>query len=454
MKAVTGLIHLIILSFLFFSWHEMEAQSENSSVDPIFILEINDNIFPAAWRQLDRALDQAEEANAGLFLLKLNTYGGAVHIADSMRSRILRSPIKTAVLIDNNAASAGALISIACDSIFMVPGAMIGAATVVDATGAQLPDKYQSYMRATMRSTAEHQGRDPKIAEAMVDDRIYIPGVIDSTKTLTFTTQEAIKNQYCDAEIKNLEQLISSLGGKEEKVISYKASPMEGLISFLLNPAITSALLIIIFAGIYFELQSPGVGFPILASMLAAILYFAPHYLEGLAENWEILMFFIGLSLLVVEVFVLPGTGIAGVLGGIFVLSSILMTLLYNQWFDFTFTPPGNLSSASLSLLLTLIGSIVLIGFLGTRTGDSPWFKRIALQDTQNTSEGFTVKDKEAEPLISREAEAITDLKISGMIEVDGRRWDAITNGEFIEAGSRVKIIGQQTHYFIVKKIA
>jgi len=162
----------------------------------VYQLDITEDIYPATWRKVEKAVKEAEESNAAYLIINLNTYGGAVDAADSIRTKLLNTQVPTIVYINNNAASAGALISLACDSIYMSPGAKIGAVTVVNQTGIKMPDKYQSYMRATMRATAEVQGRDPQIAEAMVDESIVIPGIIDSTKTLTFTVNEAIRYDY------------------------------------------------------------------------------------------------------------------------------------------------------------------------------------------------------------------------------------------------------------------
>ncbi|HML85209.1 MAG TPA: nodulation protein NfeD, partial [Bacteroidales bacterium] len=205
------------------------------------------------------------------------------------------------VYIDNNAASAGALISIACDSIYMRSGANMGAATVVDQTGKAMPDKYQSYMRSMMRSTAEVKGRDPKIAEAMVDPRISVPGLIDSTMVLTFTPTEAIKWGYCQGSAENIPELLAKVGIDKYTIIKQEITPLDKFINFLINPLVSGVLIMIIVAGIYFELQTPGIGFPSFAAIAAAVLYFAPLYLEGLAANWEILLFIIGLILLLLS---------------------------------------------------------------------------------------------------------------------------------------------------------
>jgi membrane-bound serine protease (ClpP class) len=203
----------------------------------------------------------------------------------------LNSRIPVWVFIDDNAASAGALIAIACDSIYMKPGGKIGAATVVNQTGEQVPDKFQSYMRATMRATAEAQGkdtivsgsdtllvwrRDPAIAEAMVDPKLYVEGISDTGQVLTFTANEAVLNGYSEGTAESMEEVIAKLGLEEYTLKTYTPSSMDKVIGFLINPLVSGVLIMIIIGGIYFELQSPGIGFALGASIVAALLYFAP----------------------------------------------------------------------------------------------------------------------------------------------------------------------------------
>src|SRR5690606_27812701 len=172
------------------------------------------------------------------------------------------------------------------------PGASIGAATVVNGTdGAAAPDKYQSYMRSMMRSTAEATGRNPKIAEGMVDEKIEIEGVTTSGSVITFSVSEAIQHGFCEGEIASIGALLKAQNLESAEVLAYEEDTIDKIISFFLNPAISGVLILIIIGGIYFELQTPGIGFPIFASILATILYFIPFYLNGLAENWEILVF-------------------------------------------------------------------------------------------------------------------------------------------------------------------
>ncbi len=317
----------------------------------VYQFDINEEIGPAIWRKMQKAMNEAQTEQADVFLLHINTYGGALIAADSMRTAILNYPIPTFVFIDNNAASAGALISIACDSIYMRSGANIGAATVVNGTDGQaMPDKYQSYMRAMMRATAEAQGgdtitkngkqtikwrRNPLLAEAMVDDRLVVPNVIDSGKTLTFTANEAILHGYCEGKAESAEEVLQKSGIKNYELKTYRPSILQNIISFLVNPFLQSILIMIIIGGIWFELQSPGVGFPLLAAGIAALLYFMPLILEGFAANWEIGIFVLGVLLLLVEFLLIPGFGVAGISGILLVIIGLVLSMIDTLDFDF-----------------------------------------------------------------------------------------------------------------------
>ncbi|MDR3251738.1 MAG: nodulation protein NfeD, partial [Tannerella sp.] len=214
----------------------------------IYQIDIKKEIDKTSQIYLNKGMNEALSLKADAILIHLNTYGGILDAADSMRTAILYSPVPVYVFIDNNAASAGALISIACKKIYMRKGASIGAATVVNQTGEAMPDKYQSYMRAMMRATAEAHGRDtiisgndtifkwvrdPKIAESMVDDRIEIPNLIDSGKTLTFTAEEAVEWGYCDGVAESTEDVITQyLEYNDYELKSYSPSWLDNFKGF------------------------------------------------------------------------------------------------------------------------------------------------------------------------------------------------------------------------------
>lgn len=350
----------------------------------IYTFAIQDNIAAPTWRITQEAFEEALALNADVVILHLNTYGGEVSAADSIRTKILNAPMPVHVYIDDNAASAGALIAIACDSIYMKPGGKIGAATVVNQTGEQVPDKYQSYMRATMRATAEAHGkdtiftgtdtlyvwhRDPAIAEAMVDPRLFVEGVSDTGQVLTFTASEAISNGYCEGTAASMEEVIAKLGIEEYELSTYTPTGMDKMIGFLINPMISGVLIMIIIGGLYFELQSPGIGFALGASIVAALLYFAPLYLEGMAENWELILFIVGVILIMVEIFAIPGFGVAGVAGIIAIITGLTLSLVDNVVFeDPEFTGEGlGILLKSLSLVLVAVLAGVIFSLWATR---------------------------------------------------------------------------------------
>ena len=322
-----------------------------------------------------------------------------------MRTLLLNTNIPTYAYIENNAASAGALIAIACDSIYMQQGSRIGAATVVNETGEAMPDKYQSYMRATMRATAEAQGRDttvnasgdttitwrrdPIIAEAMVDQRIVIPQLSDSGQVLTFTANEALENNYCEAVVSNLEEAITQhIGAKQYTITQYTPSLYDDIAGFLTNPALQALMVTLIIGGIFFELKTPGIGLPSAIALIATVLYFVPLFIGGTAESWEVLAFVVGIILLIIELFVIPGFGVAGVSGIIFILGALILAALNNIVFDFTFVADDDVTRSILTVLAGLVVAIVLLIYLSHRIGSRGMLYKFALHTEQQNGQG------------------------------------------------------------------
>lgn len=402
---------------------------------------------------LRNGLSEADSLKADAILIHLNTYGGQVDAADSMRTAILYNPIPVYIFIDNNAASAGALISIAGKKIYMRKGANIGAATVVNQTGSAMPDKYQSYMRSMMRSTAEAHGkdtiiqgrdtiykwiRDPKIAEAMVDERIVIANLVDTGKVLTLTAEEALKWGYCDGIAETPDEVITQyIGYKDYQMKTYQPSWYDDMKGFLMSPVLQSLLIIIIIGGIYFEMQTPGLGFPSAAALVAAILYFAPLYLDGLAANWEILIFIIGVLLIAAEIFIIPGFGVAGISGIVLVVGGLTMSLLDNKDFDFEQVSGKDLGEAVFIVLIGLVLGFVLVIWLSNKIGHRGIFRKVAL----NKDLEDAISSPDLSSLIGKEGIAATVLRLSGKVIIDGEFYDAVSESGFIEKGKKIKVI-------------
>lgn len=433
----------------------------------VYQLDILQEIEPVAWRQTQKAFDFAKKSKAQVILIRLNTYGGLVDVADSIRTKIINCSIPVYVFIDNNAASAGALISIACDKIFMRTGANIGAATVVTNEGKAAPDKYQAYMRAIMRSTAESHGkitniengdtvtkwvRDPHIAEAMVDQSIYIAGIIDTGKVITFTTTEAIKYGYCEGEANSIDEALKLAGVNNYRIEKYEPSITEKIIDFLINPVLQGLLIMLIVGGIYFELQTPGIGIPFAAALFGAILYFAPLYLEGLAENWEILIFVVGVILLLIEIFAIPGFGVTGILGIICIVIGLALSMVDNVVFSFEGQGlPAFMKSLSIVIISATI-SFILSLYLGKKLLTTNRFGEMSLQTVQNANDGYIGVEMQPAQMVGKQGVAATILHPSGKANIDDEIYDAIAVTGYIEKGENIEVVKYETGQLYVRK--
>ncbi len=433
----------------------------------VVTIPIKKEINSTTWNYIKNGLALAKRDSADLIIIHMNTYGGQLIFADSIRTAILNAPLPVHVFIDNNAASAGALISIACDSIYMRSGATIGAATVVNQSGEEAPDKYQSYMRAMIRATAEAQGKDtsivngdtittwkrnPKIAEAMVDESLYVEGVSDSGKTLTFTVNEAIANNYCEGIANSISEVLEQLGITNYDITDYKPTAYDNIKGFLTNPVFHGILIMLILGGIYFELQSPGVGFPLIAAIIASILYFAPLYIDGLAANWEIALFIIGVILIALEIFVIPGFGIAGIIGTIFTFSGLLLSMLNNINFNFEHVETAPFVTAiTTTSLAFLLGTTLSIWITQKFWGRGP-FHRLSLESTQNKEDGYVAVDIKDE-LINQLGTAVTPLRPSGKIMINNTIYDAVALVGLIDKDTPVKVTKQESGQLYVLAI-
>lgn len=442
-SVVRAIVFCSVLLLTFVAWATQKSKYQEGTMR-IFLMEIRADIDPRMNRYVALALEQATAEKADIVIIDMDTYGGAVTDANDIRTMILEYEKPVWVYINNDAASAGALISIAADSIYMVLGANIGAATVVNGDdGSQAPDKYQSYMRSIMRSTAEETGRDPLIAEGMVDDRVEIEGVTEAGKIITFTTSEAIANGYCEAEVASIRDILEKNDIVDFEIIKYELSGAEEVISFFLNPFVSGLLILVITAGIFFELQTPGIGFPLAAAGIALVMYLVPYYLNGLAANWEIAVFFIGFVLIALEVFVIPGFGVAGVLGIICVVGALIFIMLGNDMFNFDYVPNEEITAAATAVALGIFGSILVLFFLGYRLTKIKVFNRVALLNTQSKADGY-VATFYTENLIGKQGTADTILRPSGRIEIEDEVYDAYTRGEYVEKGEKVVVISQE----------
>jgi membrane-bound serine protease (ClpP class) len=289
----------------------------------------------------------------------------------------------------------------------------------------------------------------------MVDPKLYVEGVSDTGQVLTFTASEAMTHGFCEGTASSIEEVISSLGIEEYELRSYQPSGLDKVIGFLINPMVSGVLIMIIIGGIYFELQSPGVGFALGASIVAALLYFAPLYLEGMAENWELVLFIVGIILVMVEIFAIPGFGVAGIAGIIAMITGLTLSLIDNVVFeDPEFTGEGlGILMKSLSLVLVAVLFGVIFSLWATRKLlTTTAFSNLSLKSEQRTEEGFIGVETEQKSLVGEEGVAHTVLRPSGRVMIKDRLYDAKSEYGFIERGEAIRVIRYETGQVYVVK--
>ena len=413
----------------------------SDSLTVFYRIRLDQDIDPSSQRLVTLGLEKAREAQADYILLDLDTYGGAVNAADSIRSAILRYEKPVVAFVNMQAASAGALISIACDSIYMKTGSSIGAATVVSQTGEVMPDKYQSFMRGMMRATAEANGRDPHIAESMTD----------TANVLSLTPTEAIAVGFCEGICENEYEVAEKVSGGNAFVIKSMADDMtwlDRLIQLLLNPLLQSIFMMMIIGGIFVEIRTPGIGLPLVTAIVGALLYFAPAYIGHLAQSWEILLFVVGLILIAVEIFVLPGFGVCGISGIIAVIAALAFSMVDNLEF-FHWDGSINLRPiiqplgiVVLSAAAAVFGSVWIVRKLyETRS-----FDHIALRQEMKAYEGFTGVVSDLEIYVGQGVTVFTDMRPGGKVMTsDSRILEATLRfGGYASKGEILKVVSAE----------
>lgn len=431
-----------ILLFLLFVSVELSSQSK------VYLARIDGEIDLGLSPYIARVISEAEKNNADAIIFKINTFGGRVDAATQIKDAILNSKVQTIAFINNRAISAGALIALSCNKIVMVPGSSIGAATVVDQTGEKVSEKYQSYMRSEMRSTAEKNGRNTSIAEGMVDERVVVEGLVDSTKLITLTSSEALKYEIADTIVNNTEELLAAFNLTKTQIVDIDSNWAEDVVRFLNNPIISSILIMIGFFGLFAEVKTPGWGVPGTAGLVALALFFGSSYILELASIVEILLFLVGLSLIALEIFVIPGFGFAGISGIIMVVLSLFLSLVGGMpYFDFSF-----ISMAIIQLTVALLAALILIFILAKYLPRSRTFHKLVLDEEESSSKGFVTYTKFDE-LLGKEGIALTTLRPAGTAGIGDQRVDVVTDGQYIEKDSKIKVVKVEGIKVVVKEI-
>ncbi len=441
------LMGLLCLPTVLFASESFLTQSQKPIV---FVMPIEGVIDLGLAPFVQRVLEEAATAKAIAVVLDINTFGGRVDAAVLIRDALLESKVLTIAFINKRAISAGALISLATEKIVMADGGTIGAATPVQiglpgAPAQPVAEKTVSYMRKEFRATAESRNRPPLIAEAMVDADVEIPDIIQKGKLLTLTTKEALDVKVADFQANTLEAVLQSLELGDADIRHASETWAETLVRFLTHPVVSSLLMTLGIMGIIVEIRVPGFGLPGLVGLVSLGLFFWGHTLVRLAGLEEFLLVALGLILVAMEIFFIPGFGIAGIFGILALMGGLGLSLIGSgaNWDSIL----SALGQVSLSIFIAILVALFLLRYFQRL----PFGKRLLLKTSLLSKEGYASSPEGDQAWLGKQGTAATDLHPSGIAHLNGDRVDVVSDGDFINAGQAVEVVRVDGNRIVVR---
>ena len=438
----------------------------------VLVVRLDGAIDPGLAPYLARALRDAEARGALAVVVEINTPGGRLDAALEMRQALLAARVRTIAFIDREAFSAGALIAIAADEIYMADGGVIGAATPVTGAGEAASPKTISAVRAAFKATAEARGRDGAVAEAMVDPAVAIDGLTRAGELLTMTDDQARERGYSAATVADRREVLRLAGLADATEHGLGERPAERLVRVVTNPALAGLLFMAGVLLLVAELLTSGFTGIGLAGAGLLGLFFWGHRLAGLA-GWEgVALVALGLALLAAEIFLLPGFGVAGA-GGIAALLGGLFLSVTGQEIVTRGDLERGLAALGVATLALLAGGVALLYSLPrlARTGD------LVLQATVGEPVSAPARPASRarrwprgrgaghdEPpslnpqlppgsLVGARGAALSELRPTGFALIDGRRLDVISRGDVIPRGERIEIVADEGYRRVVRRL-
>lgn len=473
-----------------------ESGAAQDGAGPVYLVDVSGTIDLGLAPYLERAIAEADDAGAAAVVVEIDTPGGRLDAVLQMRDTLLGSPVPTVALVDPTAFSAGALVAIACEEIYMTPGGAMGAATpVVGDTGEVADAKTVSAVRSTFEATAEERGRDPRVAGAMVDPEIEVDGLVEQGQLLSLTTSQAIDAGYAEGDVADRAALLAELGLSDSRQVETSPSLAEQLVRLLTGPVVASLLLTVGMLALIGDLLSGGVGVGVAVGLGLLALFFWGHMLAGLTGWEDVALVVVGLALIAVEVLVVPGVGVPGVVGLVTLLAGAFLAMI-NRDFDFVTT--DDLVRAAITVGVTFVATVAglfaLLALLGRRgpgrgglvlnarlgvgepvverepSGWLRWFDATArlASDRAPVDGGGRPDDVigevgggagdhavpvDATPsLVGAKGIALSDLRPSGVADIDGERVDVVTLGDYIRRGEPVEVVRDDTYRRVVRR--
>lgn len=446
---------LFFIFIAFFCIPFLRAQQQTS---PVFVIPIKGTIDLGLSAFVERAVREAETAGCSTIIFEIDTLGGRVDAALKIRDAIIDAKVPTVAFINKRAISAGALISLACKTIYMAPAGTIGAAKPVECGISCSPEqkadeKTVSFLRKEFKSTAERNGHPANIAEAFVDQDVEIKDLNAKGKLLTLTTAEALAWKLAAATCGSLDDLFKQLNLLPSSLTRIQPTWSENIVRFLTHPIVSSALLMIGIMGIAVEIKTPGFGIPGILGTVCILVFFCAQYLVGLANRIDLAIFAAGMILLLLEIFVIPGFGITGISGIILIITGIFLALVKRPLPGLP-VPEGEIWNA-----VYVIGSALIIGtssafflfrYVLPRT---EFMSGIILKHDEKASTGYVSTAENLDRLVGTVGMAHSQLRPAGKGIFSDMLLDVVTEGDLVDKGAQIKIIAIHGSRIVVKKV-
>ena len=428
MKAIKKLGLIFIMIFLLLSTINVFASEPSKA----YVVPIKGEINRATHNYVRDVVNDLNNMDVEAIIFEIDTYGGVVDEAIKIKDIILSTNIPTIAFVNNKAASAGVLITIAGEHIVMSENAVIGSAETEPNT-----EKILSMWRGVLRDTAQFRNRDPLLIEAMADSDIEIDGVIKKGKLLNLTAKEANELGLAELLSSDYNEMLDEFEITADSIVIMDEGLQVKLSKYVSNPYISTILLTLGFVGLVVEILTPGFGLGGTISLMGFGLYFGGNILAG-NSNWtSLVLFIVGLGLLIIEGIV-PGFGLPGIGGIVFILTGVALAM------D---SLSAALLSLSIAIIITALVAIVMVKF-GFK---SKLLNKIILTNKLDSEKGYLSTTTMSE-LMDLEGISLTELRPSGFIIIDSQKYDALAESGYIPKNTAIKVVKVEGSKIFVRR--
>jgi membrane-bound serine protease (ClpP class) len=477
-----------------------------------FVIPIHGPITKTTYQSVRRKVIKCKSSGAQMVIFDMDTPGGQMSAMSGIVRQIIDDlrDVYTVAYVHPQAFSAGAIISLACDEIVMSPTAVIGDAMPIMIIGGKLVEipekergKFESAARAEVRMLAERNGHNQALCEAMITITMKV-WLIRNTKTgelqivnpakehrkirgdptattrpsegetkladgqwkylktidgtdelVTLTTMEAQRLGFIVNTFDDMDDLEKHYNITVEPVV-LGDNWSEDLVALLTSPVVMSILMFVGILAVYAELHTPGFGAAGAVAIVCFAIVFGSHYLVGLANWWEIALFFVGVALLAVELLLIPGFGVAGVAGLFCCVVALLAMLIPNAPTELPWPETEGawdmFKTGAIWMMVAFVAATVASMFLARYLPKVPIAGRLVLVAPEAPHTPPTTADAPILNVVAGQVGKVTQTcRPVGKVRIDGRLVDAIADGAFIEAGAEIIVLRNEGNRVVIE---